>query len=977
MTRRGYRALCAAALVATLACASAVDAADYEGLRVAQIRFEPTVQPLPSDELLRLIAVGRGKPLRLRDVRESISRLYSTGRFEDVEVDAQASNGDVVITFRTDNRWFVGRQAIRGVKDPPSEAQVHNATKLNLGGEFTEGAVEQAVKNIKALLRANGFYASQVSTDVQREPSTEQVEIRFFVEPGDRAIFAPPIIRGETKRNLADVVRASGWRRWWGLGPFRPVTEANVQAGVQRIRRSLEKGDFLLSRVSLRGLEWDAKRRTATPTLEIFDGAPVSLAIDGVKLSRSKQRALIPVFQERGIDRELLNEGARNLAAYLQGQGYFDARADFTTSSEGGRQVVRFAVDRGPRYRLSSVAITGNTYFDAATIRERMSVEPVSAVRYRNGRFSQRLLDGDVAAIADLYRSNGFQEVRVTPESTTETRGENRYQSVSIKIDEGRQHLVEKLTIRGPGEAAQTAIRSLMQSTEGQPFSETVIAADRDSVLNLYFNNGYTGASFDWTVEPGSAIDRVSLVVDIVEGSRQVVREVLVGGLERTDRKLVYSRISLRPGDALSTGEIIASQKRLYDLGIFARVDTAIQNPGGLEEAKYVLFEVEEAKKYSFNAGFGAQVGRIGGGLQSFDSPAGATGFSPRLNVSLTRNNMLGFGHSLTFQGRVSNVQQRAQATYLAPHFRDRESLSLAFSALSDDSRDVRTFAARRAEAAVQMTERLSQANTIQGRYTLRRVDVDENSLKIQPQLIPRLAQPVRLGILSATFIQDRRDDPIDSKRGIYSSVDVGVASGYLGSQSNYFRLLGRNSSYHRIGRDLVFARTLTFGVQERLTGGPLRDVPLPERFYAGGAASHRGFPENQAGPRDLTTGFPIGGKALLMLGHEFRYPLIGDSLGAVLFHDMGNVYSRIGDISLRYRQRDQRDFQYAVQSAGIGLRYRTPIGPIRIDIAYSPNAPRFFGFEGTRDQLLFGTGRQTIRKINALQFHFSLGQTF
>jgi outer membrane protein assembly factor BamA len=254
---------------------------------------------------------------------------------------------------------------------------------------------------------------------------------------------------------------------------------------------------------------------------------------------------------------------------------------------------------------------------------------------------------------------------------------------------------------------------------------------------------------------------------------------------------------------------------------------------------------------------------------------------------------------------------------------------------------------------------------------------VDPESLKIRPELIPLLAQPVRLGIVGATFIQDRRDDPIDSKRGFYNSADAAVALRWLGSQSDFARVLFRNSSYYSLTRSLVFARGLTLGVQDRIQGGPLNDIPLPERFFAGGANSHRGFAENQAGPRDLETGFPIGGKAVMAFNHELRYPLIGDSLGAVLFHDMGNVYSNFKSLSFRYTQRGVEDFDYMVQSIGLGIRYRTPIGPIRFDLAFSPNTPRFIGFEGTREELIAGGGVRTLQRLSQVQFFFSLGQAF
>ena|SRR6266496_3618905 len=155
-------------------------------------------------------------------------------------------------------------------------------------------------------------------------------------------------------------------------------------------------------------------------------------------------------------------------------------------------------------------------------------------------------------------------------------------------------------------------------------------------------------------------------------------------------------------------------------------------------------------------------------------------------------------------------------------------------------------------------------------------------------------------------------------------------------------------------------------------------------RFFSGGAYSNRGFPDNQAGPRDTITGFPLGGKAVLMNSLELRFPLLGDNLGGVLFHDAGNVYSSIEDVSLRFRQRNLTDFNYMVHAAGFGIRYRTPIGPIRADFALSPNSPRFFGFRGDLQSLLTCSAPNSAtpcvavaQRINIFQFHFSLGQAF
>ena len=273
----------------------------------------------------------------------------------------------------------------------------------------------------------------------------------------------------------------------------------------------------------------------------------------------------------------------------------------------------------------------------------------------------------------------------------------------------------------------------------------------------------------------------------------------------------------------------------------------------------------------------------------------------------------------------------------------------------------------------MQLGQRLSRANSLQYRLSYRRASVKD--LKISPQLVPLLSQPDRVTQFSMSFIQDRRDDPIDSHRGIYNTIDAGISLPILGTNTNFTRLLLRNSTYHRLSRNVVFARTFQFGFIQRLAGVP--EIPLAERFFAGGASSQRAFPDNQAGPRDLETGFPLGGTALLFHSAELRFPLFGDNVGGVVFHDMGNVYTDIKTMSFRFRQQNIQDFDYLVHAVGFGIRYRTPVGPIRVDFSVSPNSPRFHGFQGTLDQLLANQGTLTDQRINQFQFHFSLGQTF
>jgi outer membrane translocation and assembly module TamA len=238
----------------------------------------------------------------------------------------------------------------------------------------------------------------------------------------------------------------------------------------------------------------------------------------------------------------------------------------------------------------------------------------------------------------------------------------------------------------------------------------------------------------------------------------------------------------------------------------------------------------------------------------------------------------------------------------------------------------------------------------------------------------------------------------------MYNTGDVSLATKALGSQRNFSRVLVRNATYYRITRSTVLARQTQVGIISPFSAPAgltdLQSVPLPERFFGGGADSLRAFPYNQAGPRDTgqplfpggptsqPTGFPLGGNALLFNNVELRFPLYGANIGGVLFHDMGNVFSSISKLTFRATQRNLDDFDYMVHAVGFGVRYRTPIGPVRLDLAYSINPPSYRGFGGTAEQLLQcnpnlpaselpGYCQSTQQRISHFQFFFSIGQTF
>ena len=984
-------------ILLALAQAGAGQTSEYVGRPIRSIQYSNPEVLHPAD-LQRVQVLKTGDILRAEDAAEAIDRLFATGLYEDIAIEAYPMGDGVAVRFVTEPARFIsGYTVTGGLNVPPNRGEITSTSQIQLGARFKQDDVNAAVTRIKGLFQDNGLYEAKVAPEVNLDSPAEQVFVTFNVKPGKRAKYEMPLIHGETRLSDSAIVHATGWRvpliHWW-----RHVTDSRTRLGVQGILGKYQKDRRLTTTVELEKLDYDPKRRRVRPEINIKPGPKIHVKAVEAKVSERVLKRYVPVFQERTVDNDLLVEGARNLRDYFQSLGYYDVDVAFRTQPVvNDEQNIEYVISLGSRFRLTSLKITGNKYFSEEAIRERMYMMPATFLA-RRGRYSEAFRKKDEQSIGNLYRANGFHDVKIT---STEERV-NGNVSVTVNIQEGPQWIVDQVNIEGvPDEARHKIFEARITSIAGEPFSEANMAADRVTILNWYFTHGYSRADLRASWKPAGRANRAQVTYSVTEGELHYIRDIITTGLKTTSPRAVSSRMTLHAGDPVAATELRQIQHTFYDMGVFARVDTALENAQGDTRYKYVLYNFEEANRYTLALGFGAQVARFGTpSSSSVAAPGGSTGFSPQVSLNVSRLNFRGLGHTVSLQGIFSNLQKRGSISYYAPRFQNVEGRNITFALLYDNSLDVRTFASKRQEASVQVSQKLSKATTILGRFAYRRVSVSD--VVIPVLLIPQLVQPVRIGMFSANLAQDRRNDSGNPHRGIYNTADVSLASKVFASQRSFLRTLVRNATYHEITRSLVFARQTQFGVivpfaaPAGLTAQ--QSVPLPERFFGGGADSLRATPYNQAGPRDIgaplipggpasaPTGFPLGGNALLFNNLELRFPLLGANIGGVLFHDMGNVYSSLSKISPRFHQRDLNDFNYMIHAVGFGIRYRTPVGPVRGDLAYSINPPSYLGFSGTPAQLLqcnpsltnlpqFCTPSRQM--VSHFQFFFSIGQTF
>ena len=948
--------------------------AAYEGLNVQKIDF-PDLPSANTTRLLDLIQQKAGTPLEREGVRESIQALYATGRFADIQAEAErTSDGRVELRFRMRVNFFVGEILVTGEPNPPAANQVVNASKLQLGELFTQEKIDTALTSIKQLMEQNGYYQSHISDEQQPQTETQQMNAVFHIAAGPHARVGRVTVTGPAGFSPTQIQEVAKMRS----GDY--VTVQRVSRALDRLRKKYQKQNRLLSQVAISSRTYRPETNTVDYAFDIQPGPRVEITVEGFKISRNQLKKNVPVYEENALDDDLLNEGRRNLLNYMQGLGYFDAKVSLQKNpASAGEMRVTYNVDAGDRHKLLKLAIIGNKAFTEEQIRSRMQIQ--QAGRFlAHGRYSQSLLNADVRnLISNPYLANGFLKIKITPKVEDNYQGKQNDLAITLQLDEGPQTMVGALELAGDQTKMASPFPELNISP-GQAFGYSKINEDREIVLNYYFNNGFPNATFEVSAKPSPSNPLLmDVVYTIHEGDQIIVDQIFTAGLNHTRPFIVQREIQIKPGDPLSQIDMLNTQKRLYDLGIFSQVDTAVQNPESSEREKNVLVNVQEAKRYTFNYGLGLEF-QTGQPSSSTNQPLGETGVSPRVSFGLTRLNFRGLDHTVTLKANVGGLQQRGLISYTAPRWFNKPNWRLTLTAFYDNTVDVTTFTSQRLEGSMQAEQIINKTSLMTYRLTYRRVRA--SNIQTSSDQIPLLSQPTRVAIPNFSYIRNKRDNDLETTKGNYTTIDGGVADSHFGSETDFGRLLIQNSTYYSIGRKrnsdqkFVLARSTRLGVETPFgntfmpqpgaecnepQAGQRACLPLAERFFAGGGNSLRGFGLNQAGPRDPKTGFPLGGTALFINSIELRMPpptlpFFQNNISFVIFHDAGNVFTSGHDLTrslLRWSQKDpqlclhettasQCNYNYISHAIGIGVRYKTPVGPVRFDFGYNLNPPAF-----------------------------------
>lgn len=622
------------------------------------------------------------------------------------------------------------------------------------------------------------------------------------------------------------------------------------------------------------------------------------------KVLLSKTKTQVGKF----LDKKSLNDDINTIKEMYQKKGLTQAEVEVESFTDEATNKVSLhvIVREGYRIKIKKINVLGNAaYPDKKVIK---AMKSRNAWLFNSGYLKEEVLTEDVDRVQAFYEKNGYIDAKASYKVEQLRHG---LVNIDVTVNEGKRYYVGDIVVRGNAVLSGNEVQNAMKDMhKGKIFSKIKLADDVANIKSLYFDRGYLFAKVDEATSL-NADGKVDLTFDVQEGGIAYINQIKVQGNTQTRDIVVRRELRMYPGDQFDGVKLRRSKERLSNLGYFEDVSFDIEDTNQ-EDQKDLVVDVKEAKTGSFSFGGGystvdQMVGFVEVEQKNFDFAnwptftGGGQRISARAEVGSSKNNMiLSFTEPWMFDYPVSGGFD----IYRMQHSREHD------TGYSYDQ--VRTGVKLR--AGKELSEYVSMA----GYYRIEGVDISDMDPALSPDLLAEEGKST-LSVIGTSLTNDHRDSSISPTKGWVGTVSADMAGGIVAGDKDFYRLETNGSYYIPFKYSSVLEFTGRVGIVDAY--GSSNKVPIFERYFVGGARSIRGYDERGVGPIDSKSSDPIGGESLMVGTMEYTIPLI-DVIKFATFYDIGNVWANYDDIG----------FSKLYSGAGIGLRIKTPIGPMNLD---------------------------------------------
>jgi len=654
-------------------------------------------------------------------------------------------------------------------------------------------------------------------------------------------------------------------------------------------------------------------------------------------IKEEKLKEMIKSKEKEYLDYVKLKEDVETIKDLYIKKGFSDTRVEYKIdlNQESNTVKVTFVVQEAKRVKIRKIDITGNNTYPDKRLLKLMKTK--RAWLFNPGILKEDVLNEDIKRLETFYKHNGFADVKIDYKVIRDPQRPFLY--INIQIQEGKKYIVGKINIQGNSVVSESEIRSVLKNcSEGKVFSYDGVKEDMANIQGLYFDRGYIFAKVQETVSIDSQTGRVDVSYSIVENEIGFVNKIKIRGNIKTKDIVIRRELRIYPGQRFDGEKLRRSKQRLENLGFFEEVsydteDTDIPN------RKDLIVDVKEAKTGTFS---------FGGGYSTVDEFIGFVEIEQRNFDWKNFPYFTGDGQDLKLRASFGTLSDSYILSFTEPWFLDYP-VSFGFDLYRErherESDVGYGYDEKRTGGDLRLGKELTEY--LRGDLTYRYDTIEISGVREDAtQDLKKEEGKNSISSMEFSLTQDKRDNRFLPTTGYLLTGSVQVAGGPFSGDKDFLKFFGRGSKYFPLWLNSVLELRLRLGIADAY--GDSEDVPIYERFFAGGAYTIRGYEERKIGPYDRITKDPLGGNSLLIGNIEYTYPLF-DFLRTAVFFDSGNVWEKTSDLG-------SGGFK---SSFGFGLRLKTPLGPISLDYGIPLNK------EPGED-----------KKSNG-RFHFSVGYGF
>lgn len=848
-------------------------------------------------EMEGLISVHPGDPFSLERIAQNIKQIYETKLFSDVQV-SKEGEADVELTFALTRRLTVRNIDFVGEKGIPQKKLRESLSGLRPGSFFAADKLGGADREIKAALREQGYFSPQIESSTRKDPRGGSVDITFRVVSSTRFSIKTISFSGEV------VVPSSELLKRMKSRPGKDYVPATLEQDLARLKEFYNSMGYRRAEAELGSEDFNQPESTVSLDIKITPQEKIRILIRGAVVP---VKLLAPIWEERIFEEWGLSEGEARIISYMRSKGYLFATTKSRLEKADNEIRAVYDVTPGERFKIRDVSFEGLTYFSTAQLKAYVGIgEKIPLFSWIDG---QRLFEIP-EEIEFLYQSKGFPNAQV---SLSFIREKDSVKAV-FYIEEGSQQKIKTVTFLGAHLISPAELRARMTSVENGPFFSPDIQKDIEEIEAFYQNQGIRGTRVTPEVQPAGQ-NLFSLTFHIDEGQRITLDKIIITGNRVTRRKTIDREIRVAEGKPAYLNLIQETKRRLENTGVFSEVKME-EIPVSTDKENLVISLLEGDRNY---AGLGV-------GLETKYEPQTSALFNnvirPRGTVEYIRSNIFGTGSQLSLVSQFSLQEKRAVAAWEQPRFFGLPLQNSLTGWLESEERI--SFGYDRTGISLTGIKPLTKSLTLLLTLAWQRTEL--TFLYIPESEVDRQFFPYSATYFSASVIWDHRDDSFNPEKGWFLSSVAEWAFPLFRAESDYLK------TYTKYQHFFPFLSRLNFGLTARLGLGRGR-MPIPERFFAGGSNSFRGEPFDELGPKVPVTQVPVGGKALVLFNFELKFPVLAAlrDLSGTVFYDWGNVFAKRSNFSLS-------DLQSAV---GLGVRYRTPLGPLRFELGWNLDDPQ------------------------------------